>query len=404
MASSYSTAKEIESFMIRLGTRPMFVCDMDGNIMRGYTLAPGKTLPLGPNDNPANQAIPYGTSQEEIERLVKEGVLVPGLFAEKAMDARLPVELVEIVNDYIRSGNAYRLGFLTSRGAKDAVKLMKESGIDQPEKATLVADSGGALYFNGVRSDVRKMSPGEIAFLESVNSKENELNEIVRKAVSANGFDASKASKVFIEQKGTAVNIHYRTILNDYGQPEGSGLDSAIGGALKEFIGKLVEQGPNEEDGSKVFKTLGAPAAVEMKVAKVNKGHGLEAIALEAFKLDNPPTSIAFSGDDVCKGDGGPGTDYYAMIRAEELAGRFGIPFFNIHTHHPEGGKLDGTVPDPNKAPDKLSKEHPAPRIDLVVPRPGKLVELILTVLENTAGCCGNDEEESGHNCCCCGH
>lgn len=374
----------------------MFVCDMDGNIMRGYSLAEGKLLPLGPDDNPANQDIPFGTSQEELQELVDNGTLVPGLFARKAMDARLPAELVEMVNNYTKTGQAYRLCFLTSRGARDAVKLMHESGVGEPEKATLVADSGGALYFGGVRSDVRKMSEAELDFLESVNGKEEELNKNVHEIVSGEGFDAGKASGVFIEQKGTAVNIHYRTILNEFDQSEGSDLDRKIGDALKAFVDALVQSGPEEKDGSKVFKTLGAPAAVEMKIAKVNKGHGLEAIARKAFELEEPPTAIIFSGDDVCKSDGGPGTDYYAMIRAEELQGRFGIPFFNVHTHHPENGRIDGTSPDPHKDPDKLSGEHPVPRIDLVVARPGDLVVLITKVLEAT-----HSKGHCGPQCCC---
>ncbi len=380
----YSTQDEIESFTASLGDRPLFVCDMDGNIMRGYSLAFNKELPLGPEDNPDNQSIPFGTTQEDLKRYLDDGTLIAGLFAEKAMDARLPAELVELINRNTDSGNTYSLGFLTSRGAKDAVKLMKESGVKEPEKATLVADSGSALYFGGERFDVRKMSDEELAFLDAINGMADELNKIAHEAMLSEGFNPSGAPSLFIEQKGTACNIHYRTLLSMFGQPEGSLLDRKLGGDLKEFMTEYAAGGPDEEDGSKVFKVLGAPAAVEMKIAKVNKGHGLEATAVEAMKLPEPPTSIIFSGDDVCKSDGGPGTDYFGMIRAGELQEQFGIPFLNIHTHHPEGGKIDGDIPDPLKSPVKL-KDYEAPRIDLVLPRPGALVALILHVLDGKA-------------------
>ncbi|NCC22762.1 MAG: hypothetical protein EOM26_09920 [Alphaproteobacteria bacterium] len=379
--TQYSTERETEEFVAKLGPRPLFVCDMDGNIMRGYSLAPGKSLALGEGDNPDNQAIPFGTSQTELQRLVDDGTLVLGLFADKAMDARLPAELVDLINRNTRTGNKYSLGFLTSRGAKDAVKLMKESGVEQPEQATLVADSGGALYFDGVRTDVRKLSDEENDYILAIDGMADKLNRIVQGAVRDCGFDPEKAPAVFIEQKGTACNVHFRTILRAFDQPEGSDLDKAIGSALKAEFDAYAKAGPDEDDGSKVFKVLGAPAAVEMKIAKVNKGHGLEATAEKAMQLASPPTAIVFSGDDIAKADGGPGTDYFGMIRADELQARFGIPFFNVHTHHPEGGKLDGTTPDPNKAPERLTSDHPVPRVDLVVPRPGKLVELILKTL-----------------------
>ncbi len=375
----YATPDDIRAFSDKLGSRPLFVCDMDGNIMRGYTLAEGRTLPLGAGDNPDNQSIPFGTTQDDLKAMVADGALKLGLFAQKAMDARLPAELVEVINRNTETGNLYALGFLTSRGAKDAVKLMHESGITAPEKATLVADSGGALYFGGVRKDVRALSDEENAYILALSDMGEEFKNLVKEALMTEGFDPDQAPAPFIEQKGTACNIHYRTILNACGQPEGSALDTAIGAAFKQKLAAYAKAGPKEPDGTDVFKTLGAPAAVEIKIASVNKGHGLEATAVEAMKLPQPPTAIIFSGDDVCKKDGGPGTDYYGFVRADELQERFGIPFFNIHTHHPENGDIDGTAPDPYKAPDRLNADYPVPRIDLSVPRPGALVELILT-------------------------
>jgi hypothetical protein len=379
--TGYSTPEQITEFTSKLGERPLFICDMDGNIMRGYSLAPGKSLPLGGGDNPDNQCIPFGTSQGELQKLVEDGTLTVGLFAEKAMDARLPAELVALINANTESGNQYALGFLTSRGAADAVKLMHESGVAQPEQATLVADSGGALYFGGKRKDVRALSEEENNYILAVSNMADALNALVQVAITEAGFDADKAPPVFIEQKGTACNIHFRTILGAYGQAEGSALDAMIGKALKERLETYAQNGPDDDDGTKVFKVLGAPAAVEIKIAKVNKGHGLEATAEEAMKLENPPTSIIFSGDDVCKSDGGPGTDYFGMVRADELQERYGIPFFNIHTHHPADGKIDGTKPDPHKAPEKLSSAYETPRIDIVLPRPAALVNLIIKTL-----------------------
>ncbi len=385
--TAYSSPAEIDNFVAKLGERPLFVCDMDGNIMKGYSLVAGQTLPLNDGDNPDNQSIPFGASQEDLDRLVSEGVLKVGLFADKAMDARLPKDLVDMVNANTKNGMKYAVGFLTSRGAKDAVKLMRESEVEEPEQATLVADSGGALFFDGARHDVRKLSDEENQYILDINGLQDEFDGIVRHTVKGLGLDAEGIPGVFIEQKGTACNIHFRNVLGHFGEPEGSNLDQAIGGALKAKLADYADKGPDEDDGTKVFKVLGAPAAVEIKIAKVNKGHGLEAIAVEAMKLpeDKRPTAIIFSGDDVCKSDGGPGTDYYGMVRAQELQARFGIPFFNVHTHHPQGGNFDGTEPDPNKAPENLSEGYDVPEISLVLPRPDRLVDLILKTI-NASG------------------
>jgi hypothetical protein len=66
------------------------------------------------------------------------------------------------------------------------------------------------------------------------------------------------------------------------------------------------------------------------------------------------------------------------MAEAKTLALKFGIPFRNIHTHHPVGNDLCGTVPDEDKSPDTLSAKFPKPPIDLVVPTPVELANVIL--------------------------
>jgi hypothetical protein len=86
----------------------------------------------------------------------------------------------------------------------------------------------------------------------------------------------------------------------------------------------------------------------------------------------------------VAKGTPGkatPGTDYFAMIRAEELTEKYGIPVFNIHTHHPIGGDMRSRIAEPNKSPANLAPEYPQPRIDLVVPTPNKMSNVIVAAL-----------------------
>ena len=126
--TSYSTADQIKKFITDAGPNAFFICDMDGNVVKGYFLAPGKTLPLGATDDPKKQNIPSGTSPAEIAELVRTGVLEERLFAEKAMDVRLPTPLVEILNKNVAENKPFALAFLTSRSANDALTILRRVG------------------------------------------------------------------------------------------------------------------------------------------------------------------------------------------------------------------------------------------------------------------------------------
>lgn len=378
----YSTSDDIARFLEQAGDNPLFVCDMDGNVMQGYSLISGQTLALGSQDDPQKQSIPFGTSLAQLESLAAQGVLTKGVFAEKAMDARLPQNLVDFVNDNVTAGAAFKIAFLTSRGANDARKLLVESGVSDIDKVTLVADSGATLYIGGQKTEVRKLTQTEAAYLKGVELIAHDLHAGVSDLVKVHAPDyQGSLPSMFVEHKGIATNIHYREILNLAGQGENSPLDKAIGAFIKERLEAYVtaDASPKEQDGKPTFKTLDGPATVEMKIASVNKGHGLAAIMDAALSSNvQRPSAVIFTGDDVAKGNGTPGTDWFAMNAIRGLGLKHGIATMNIHTHHMASNDNTGTIPDANKSPETLSAQFPKPPIDLVVRTPAELGQVIL--------------------------
>lgn len=383
--TAYSTPAEQQAFKDELGDNPFIICDLDGNILSGYTAADGTALTLAETDDPKSQSIPFGTSQETIQQLVDAGALKNVIFAEKAMDVRLPQPLVDMVNRFIEEDRPFAFAGLTSRSMKDALTVMRESGIHEPEKVTIVADSGASMYVNGQRQDVRKLSEDEKTFLDGVERMGAELQDIVRGVLQDAGLDADGAPELFIEPKGIATNVHYRTLLNHYGEKDGGDLDRNLGTALKAYMQNYVELGPQEEDGALTFKTLDGPATVEVKIAKVNKGHGLEALTAAAMTSKEPPSAIVFSGDDIAKGNGHTGTDYYAMVAAPEISAKWNVPILNVHTHHPVGADMNGTEPDPAKGADTLNAEYVKPVIHLTMASPAQWGGLIREILAGPA-------------------
>ena len=251
--------------------------------------------------------------------------------------------------------------------------------MDHPEQVTLVADSGATFYLNGAKREVRRLSEAEKEFLGRIDERADALKVKVQVILTELGFNRATCPDLYIEPKAIAKNVHYREVLIAYDQPDGSELDQRISAVVKAELQKLIQDGPQEIDGSLTFKTLDGPATVEVKVASVNKGHGLQAIIEAAAQSHTPPTAVIFTGDDLSKGNGTPGTDYFAMVRAPYLAELYGIPIYTIHTHHPERGKLDGTDPDERISIATLSEQYPAPNIDLRVPTPTALAEVILS-------------------------
>lgn len=379
--TGYSSSKDVGDFYKQIGNKPLFVCDMDGNVMTGYTLNPGHSLVLGEGDNPANQAIPFGGTLDDLEALVDSGVLSKSIFAEKAMDARLPQKLVDFVNDSIDKDEPFNIAFLTSRGSADARKLLVESGVKDIDKVTLVADSGATLYIGGEKKEVRKLSDQEAKYLKGIEDMvpilQKEIEDIIKADLPDN---KTPLPALFVEHKGIATNVHYRGILTALGEKENSDIDKKIGAAIKSHLQSYVETGPRDTNGDLTFKTLDGPATVEMKITSVNKGHGLEAIMAAALSSENKnrPTAVIFTGDDVSKGNGTPGTDWFAMDRSKALGHQHGVPTFNIHTHHPVKNDVTSDTPDADKSPSKLSEAYPKPPIALVVKTPDALADIIL--------------------------
>ncbi len=382
--SVYSSADQISAFLEDIGDTPLFVCDMDGNVMTGYNLVDGAVSPfvLGEGDDPKSQSIPFGTSLQEIEKLVSEGVYEKGIFAKKAMDVRLPQPLVDLVNESVEAGEPFKIAFLTSRGSADARKLLQESGVNNVDQVTLVADSGAILFLNGERREARSLSAKERLHLQQVEDIGLYLRPAIENIARDHGFDLSEPMPdLYVEHKGIATNIHYRELLEHFDQAENSSFDKAVGARIKAALQAHADTGPYLEKAEgeffPVFKTLDGPATVEIKIAEVNKGHGLAAISEAALESEKPLSSIVFTGDDVAKGDS-PGTDYFAMAQARTLAFRFGVPFYNIHTHHPVGNDVRCEVADPKKAPSGLSAAFNKPDIDITVATPTDLQAIIL--------------------------
>jgi trehalose-6-phosphatase len=377
---TYSTPAQIDHFLEKIGRAPLFVCDMDGNVMTGYSLrSNGPVLALSENDDAKRQAIPYGLSRHKLNELVGKGVLEEGIFADKAMDARLPEELVDLVNSSIGD---FKIAFLTSRGANDARQLLKESGVTDVDRVTLVADSGATLYIAGDKTEARILNEEEKLFLSNLDviaeNLQSHINLVMNRYAEYDPLRGATPS-LFVEHKGIATNIHYREILSHFGAAENSRQDKALAAALRNSLQSYIDV--SEHIGvipKGAFKLLDGPATIEVKVSDVNKGHGLAAIVEAVLKSDRRPTAIVFTGDDVAKGNGTPGTDYYAMVEARNFAARYALPFFNIHTHHPIGNDVNGTIPDPNKSPTTLSASFNKPDIDLVVPTPAVLKDIIL--------------------------
>lgn len=382
----YSSAAEILNFSNNLGRNPLFVCDMDGNLYKGYALtSEHKDYFKNANiETPEKQDIPFDLSLEELDTLVHRGILEERLFVDKSMDVRISADLVDFLNAQIEQKNPLGITFLTSREASEALTILKASGVEKPEQLTLVADSGAVMYDKGEHITVRALSEEEKGFLKSIETHAlEEWQEGVQQILAEMGFDERQCPKFYLEQKNIAMNVHYRGILNAYSQPEGSELDERIGAFIKDKMDALNQSGPKDEAGQDAFKVLDGPATVEAKLIAIHKGHGLEAIVAKKLEEGAIPSSVSFSGDDVSK-PAGPGTDYYAMILKNTLAEKFSIPFYNIHILHPLNG-LNDNKPNMTKHFTNLAAGHPRPEIDLTLRTPEENTAFMLHVFDERA-------------------
>jgi trehalose-phosphatase len=331
--------------------RPLFVLDLDGNILAGYRLTSGRVIPdaYPKRDNsntlpgildPDKQTIPYDA---DIEALEQQGIIEPSLLAGAAMDVRLPNDFVDTITGLQKKGKAAQIAILTSRGMDDAKQIMHASGIENFEQFILAADSAATMYIDGKFHHVHETTPEEAAFTQNIDGLQEKLNAAAFEVV------GSTRQKPWIEQKteGLATNVHYRKILDELGL-EGdarAAMDDRLRTAIKKVLEEYVRKSsPRKENGEPVYSLLNGPETIEVKHPAVNKGNGLRFIVEQARK-STQPSAIIYAGDDVTKTDRNsgivtPGTDYYAFRVGHDIAEETGIPFYAIHTLHPADKRL----------------------------------------------------------------
>lgn len=384
-AMTYSSAQEITGFgdalvaAVTPRRKPLFVLDMDGNILIGYNLRTGQTLPA-PADA-ARRNIPEGS---DIGALLTQGVIEPALFAEKPMDARLPEPLVAHLNRLQAEDKPFEVAILTSRSEADALRILRDSGVSAPERQTIVADSGAVLRCRGERRPVRELEGDERRFLDALPLRQEALEKAVDNCLRTQRLESDGRPRLRFEPKGIACNVHFREILAHYGATEDSTLARSLSETLEAQLTAFIGTHSPVRDGAPSFRLLHGPATLEVKLADIHKGHGLHAVVQAALDDGVHPSAVVFAGDDVCTrdahGNPSPGTDYYAFAAAKDIEAETGIPIRTIHTLHPIDGSLHGTEPDAGKTP-------PADMVqaDVTVPSPLVLGELVETVLGRCA-------------------
>lgn len=381
----YSTPQEIQDFSdtllagVTAQRKPLFVLDMDGNILIGYNVKQG--VSLGKATDVTRRDIPQG---QDVEHLLQNGLVEQALFANKPMDARLPKHLVERLNHLQQSGADFSIAILTSRSESDALQVLRDSGVANPELHTMISDSGAVLRCRGERKPVRELNAVEQQFLDSVQDIRSNLETVIDEQITRLGMDSTHRPPLRFEPKGIACNIHFREVLSHYGASEDSALAHQLSEAIGTQLNAHIAANSPLQQGVPGFKLLHGPATLEVKLADIHKGHGLHAVVDAALQAGEKPSAIIFAGDDLCtrdaKGAYHPGTDYYAFKAATDVQKQTGISVRTIHTLHPADATLHGTTPDAARTP-------PAdyPQADITVSSPLVLGELVENVLSRCA-------------------
>jgi hydroxymethylpyrimidine pyrophosphatase-like HAD family hydrolase len=369
----YSSAAEIEAFVAERiaetrqktvgGTAaapqrlPLFVLDLDGNSVVGYSVCEGKHIP---DDYPISrnrqvpragivdggkQTIPYDA---DITALQEQGVIAPSLFASHTMDVRLPQNLAHLLRACQTQNRPFEVTILTSRGMEDTKKILHASGIDDVKHLTFVADSGATAYVNGIFCSVHKTTQEEIDFIAGLHTMQAQLDTIVH------GVVGKTQINVWIEAKtaGLAANVHYRAVLDELGLAgkERARKDSLLRKAIANMLDVYIQQHSPKHNGKAYYSMLNGPETIELKHPAVNKGRGLRYLVQHALATKTPPSCIIYAGDDVTFTDQNSGittagTDYDAFLHGYGIEEETGIPFYTIHTLHPASKHLfDATV------------------------------------------------------------
>lgn len=381
----FGAENDIKNNGVTPSRRPMLVLDMDGNIAIGHNVKQGISLTLSPSDNPDNQSIPSSASLAD---LIAEGKVKESLFSLKPMDTRIPQKLVSHINRLQDQNQPFDVVLLTSRSTKDALKILSLSGVNHPKQVTVVGDSGAVMRFKGAQKDIRPLSTPEKAFLSAVADKSwlANVEHTIDAVLTEEGYSTKNRPPLFVEPKGIATNIHYAEILKHLKQKEGSKIDARLGDTIKSALNAYVTQAsPLTALGEPVFKVLDGPCTLELKVAEVDKGKGLEAVVKTALAEGYQPSSVVFAGDDICKRDEqghvSHGTDYPGFVAAPLLQEKTGIPFYTLHTQHPQDGKLHNAHPLPAENKDaRAASITPT----LVLATPLQTADWVSEVVEKT--------------------
>lgn len=380
----YSTPEQIEAFVARLAAtatptrKPLFVLDLDGNAVLGYNPTPAAPAYDDPRRNFAPDA--------DMEALVRDGQAEPALFARKPLDARLAKPLVVQLNRLAAAGELFGLAVLTSRSEADALALLRDSGVQAPEATTLIADSGAVMRVGGERSLLRAPSAPEQEVLGGADRLPAQLEPKVDALLAQHGHNPHGRPPLEVEQKGIAANLHFRAMLGHYGLGDDAPEAQALAELLQEELAEYLAQSP----AGSAFKLLHGPATLEMKLADIHKGNGLNALVDAALDAGTRPSAIVFAGDDLCNhakdGTVSPGTDYFAFAALPPIAARTGIPAYGIHTQHNTHAGLEGGMPNPAKAIAPMPAPYDAPAsAALTLPAPPALAALVDAALTRAA-------------------
>jgi hypothetical protein len=388
MASYYSSEEDINNVFAKLhtpqteDTRPVFVLDIDGNCAVGYLLNDNIQFDDSLLDYPELQTIP---SHYDCEDLVARGLAKHTIFAAKSLDARIAPNLVNAINERLDADDAYSICLLTSRRASDVDYILKASGIKKPDQVTCISDSGNILRIGGKSQTVHTPTEQESLFLDYIqqghcHSLNTEVKELILASDEHSKLTADNIPNLFIEPKGTALNIHYREIFEQLNIDRDSPLGKKISAHIQESLASITngDMAPMNENDQPIFELGPGPMTYEIKLANVTKATGMETLCQKVREAGRRPEHIVFSGDD-CASKGGIdsyGTDYSAMkwIR-ENLSPQEGIL---IHTHHTTNMDFNGTQPDPCKAaPAELN-------VDITTRTPLETSAIVVNALKTT--------------------
>lgn len=391
--------------------KPMMVLDLDGNVLIGYNSVSGTPLAEG---LPDNQHIPF---TYDIAAGLEKGDITAALHAVKNADVRLSHHLAAYLQERNSLANPYYIVFLTSRDLASAKAILEASGVPL-ERTVLFADSGATALIGDGNSYEEHVfytpSAEEKAVLDNMASASAQINDQGRSEEDKTGlsfleeceaavnialgelnYDPEGRPELAFQQKHLGNNVDYRPILDHFGEAEGGPIDKTLQPVLRLVAQDFLNREQLQSDAPLNFKILAAPGSIELKSAGYNKGDGLEKILTIAKDHGAEPSALVYAGDDICtlqRSKAVVGTDYYAFARGEAIAHAQDIPFFGIHTLHPEKEALlpedvdlNQVKPNPQRMARGIEAERfdeGAPKIDAVTHSPDVTAKMVVDTLK----------------------